>query len=383
MKIKSKDNKSPNSRPFITWSPLQRQGNKSNDLGRMSLEELRENWDINLDILIADISANDKLIGIQIPEGMKPYINSVIDYIRERRNTEIVVAVNPCFGSCDIQVSQMKMLGVNKLFHFGNSGMSYLSSKDIVFIELFSKINIEPLMGDIIRLLKEKNIKNIGLISNVQFIKDIDSLRDLLKTEGFNPIIGLGDDRIKYVGQIIGCNLSSVRSINEKVDVFVLICQGEFHVSMIPLITSKDILLVEPIEKRVRWYESKGASIIDNRLKIIKESAEKCNFGVIISTKPGQQRKKLAISLCDKLRKSGKHAYLLATDNIYPMYLDQLNIDVFISTACPRLVLIEPGDKNFFKKPILTSAELDILLSGNYSQYKLDEITMEDNDYGK
>ncbi len=62
-------------------------------------------------------------------------------------------------------------------------------------------------------------------------------------------------------------------------------------------------------------------------------NAEK--VGILISTKPGQENLKKALSLRTKLK--DKKSYLFINNNIDLKEFENFGIDSWVNTACPRL----------------------------------------------
>jgi 2-(3-amino-3-carboxypropyl)histidine synthase len=83
------------------------------------------------------------------------------------------------------------------------------------------------------------------------------------------------------------------------------------------------------------------------------------NFAIVISTKPGQKRLDIALKLKALLKKKKKNAILILADELAPSDFDYADIDVIVSTACPRIAL---DDAESYMKPIITPAELEIAL---------------------
>ena len=70
--------------------------------------------------------------------------------------------------------------------------------------------------------------------------------------------------------------------------------------------------------------------------------------------------------------KRGLTIHCIAANNLQPNRLDFLNVDCYVSTACPRLAL---DDSHRFAKPILTPIEFEILLGERtWNDYEYDQI---------
>src|SRR5207253_6442776 len=89
---------------------------------------------------------------------------------------------------------------------------------------------------------------------------------------------------------------------------------------------------------------------------MIEKARQANNFGIIISTKPGQSNPTIALNIQHQLEENGKKAVLLYADEIRPeKLLDFTDVDAFVDTSCPRLALDDPER---FQKPIATRDEI-------------------------
>ncbi|MCK4647737.1 diphthamide synthesis protein [Candidatus Pacearchaeota archaeon] len=70
-----------------------------------TIQELKEKYDLELEKIIRKIK-NDKakLVLLQFPDGLKPYANVVVDFLKEKTNAEFLIWFESCFGACDVPV---------------------------------------------------------------------------------------------------------------------------------------------------------------------------------------------------------------------------------------------------------------------------------------
>jgi len=93
---------------------------------------------------------------------------------------------------------------------------------------------------------------------------------------------------------------------------------------------------------------------------MVDKASKAGNFGIIVSTKPGQSNPQIALSILKQVEEAGKKAVILYADEILPQkLLDFTDIDVFVDTACPRLALDDPER---FPKPIITRDEIMVAI---------------------
>lgn len=170
----------------------------------------------------------------------------------------------------------------------------------------------------------------VGLVSSVQFL---DSLKDIKKDFEKNnkkAIIG---------GQILGCDASAAKNIEKKVDAFLYIGDGAFHPIGVALKTKKDVFTYDPVDNVL------GKVSDDEILKYKKRQKgaflkylSSDNIGIIVSTKPGQEKLKAALKLKENLEKKGKNIFIFLADDVDLNELEDFPfIECWLNTACPRL----------------------------------------------
>ncbi|MEM2572649.1 MAG: diphthamide synthesis protein, partial [Archaeoglobaceae archaeon] len=97
------------------------------------------------------------------------------------------------------------------------------------------------------------------------------------------------------------------------------------------------------------------------------------NLGILVSTKPGQKRLRLAEKIREKALKKGLKAIIVYIGEITPEKLENLPFDFYVNTACPR---ISYDDYKRFKMPIITPQEFEVLI-GERKDLAIDEIELE------
>mgnify|MGYP002682593486 CR=1 FL=1 len=156
--------------------------------------------------------------------------------------------------------------------------------------------------------------------------------------------------RVKYPGQVLGCNFSSALSVSDNVDFFIFAGEGRFHPLGVAIST----------EKKVFAFDCDGIySLNDYKDKILKErfgaifrAKDSKKYGIIVSSKKGQKRMKLAKILKKKIEDSGLAADIILIDEVSPDKLYGFHYDSFVICACPRIGI---DDAKRYKKPLLTS----------------------------
>ena len=186
--------------------------------------------------------------------------------------------------------------------------------------------------------IKEKG--KIVIITTIQFLNQLKAIQQQLKKQKIPTIIG---------GQILGCNTKNAQKIQDKVQAFLYIGSGKFHPIQATLSLSiknqnKPIYIYNPLTKqfsRLNKEEIQKAKAKKKTARIKFLSAN--NFGILVSTKPGQNHLKEALELKQKLEKKGKKCYVLLFNTLDLTQLENFpKIQCWINTACPGLSLEYP-----------------------------------------
>ncbi len=327
-----------------------------------------EGFDFQVESIISIIQDSGvKMVGLQFPEGFKRRSPAIAERIEKETGVMVVVSGNPCFGACDLDVSVLK--NVDLLFHFGHAPLddNELSDK-VYFIETRSEVDVK----DAVKLaLAELEGKRIGLLTTVQHVHKLNDARKILEEDGREVVIGTGDSKIAYPGQVLGCNFSVART--EECDEYLYIGSGEFHPLGVSLSTGKRVMIADPFVNEVR--EVDASYILRQRSAAIAKSLDAQVIGIILSSKPGQERMKLAKDLKTLAAKHDKVAHIFTMDLVTPEQLLQFKVDAFVNTACPRIAIDEVGR---FNAPMLTPQEFEIALGeAEWEDIVFDEITGE------
>ena len=310
-----------------------------------------------------------KRVGLVLPEGLKIYADYISSELK-KRGYEVIVSGNFNYGACDVPDLDFDDV-CDCLVNFGHSPLPVESNIPMLFVEVdFAFPYMEALKNNIDLIKKEG--KRVGLVSTVNYVKELSNVKDYLESEGFEVLIGKGDKRVAYAGQVLGCDFSSASSISDKVDFFIFVGEGRFHPLGVAISS----------EKKVFAFDCDGIYSLDEyRNKILKErfgaifrAKDSKKFGLIVSAKKGQKRMALAKILKRKIEDSGFIADIILMDEVAPDKLYGFDYDSFVVCACPRIGI---DDAKRYKKPLLTPKELEIVLDGK-EEYVMDEIYQED-----
>ena len=296
-----------------------------------------------------------KRVLLQMPEGLKPEAPKLAKII-EKYGALAIISADPCYGACDIAISEAEGLGVDLIVHFGHAKMVKHEPVPTIYVEARATVKLDKAVEHSLPLLI--SYTSIGLATSVQHLQTLNMAREILTRAGKTVIIG-NTEQIAYPGQVSGCNYSNVKSIANEVEAFLFVGGGMFHALGIALSTSKPTFIADPYDNRAYPINVETQKILKQRFAIIQEAKNSKKFGVFVGLKPGQKHLDNALHVKELAEKNGKAAYLLATREINPETLLEFpSIDAYVNTACPRVSLEATGK---FQKPVLTINEFKVV----------------------
>ena len=296
-----------------------------------------------------------KRVLLQMPEGLKPEAPKLAKIV-EKCGAVAIISADPCYGACDIAVSEAGGLGVDLIVHFGHAKMVKHEQIPTIYAEARATVTVDEAVEKSLPLLK--NYTTVGLTTSVQHLQALNQAREILTRAGKTVIVG-DTGQIAYQGQVIGCNYSNAKSIADEVEAFLFVGGGMFHALGIALNTSKPTIIADPYDNRAYPINAEAKKILKQRFASIQEAKNAEKFGIFVGLKPGQKHLDNALHVKALAEKNGKAAYLLAAREITPETLLEFpSIDAYVNTACPRVSLEVTGK---FQKPVLTVNEFMVV----------------------
>ena len=366
-----------------------------------------ERHDFELDDLVELIQANDnRLVALQVPEGLKMQAFELIDDIESRSAAKIVLAADPCYGACDLVHDKMKLMGVELVAHMGHSQMNIDSGMPTHFIPV--TYDGDPELDPVLPILAEHRAMamarlesdnaseealtdeqaqekfldavgrvapledtKLGLVGSIQHLHMLEEFMARLKAAGFDVTIPVGGDRLTFPGQVLGCNYSGD---SPEIGHYLFLGSGDFHPIGMVLHTGKPLAILDPYTGEAREMSLKVIErILRQRFGMVMSVMDAQRFGILIGEKPGQMRRSLALRMKRMLEKHGRKGYLMALEHVGPELIDFYPVDAFVNTACPRIAI---DDSAKYRKPLITAFELEVALGEKKWEegYQFDEI---------
>jgi len=312
---------------------------------------------------IKKIKINEKPIAIQIPEGLKQYAEIILDHFNKN---EPIMFTDPCYGACDTKDRAAKELGCKLLIHFGHYKMNAQIIKTI-YVPITYKLSKQEI-NYIIKEIEKRNYKKINIITTIQYIENLDEIKKILKTKKIKVLDAKETRRVKK-HMVLGCDAST---LVDKENPIFFIGDGVFHANNLGFINdNQKVIVISPISRYVKEIEISD-KFIRRRYVAIALARKSKKFGILVSSKPGQNRISFARLIKKKLEENNKKAYILISDYIKQENLEGIKVDCYINTACPRLVYDD--DTIAFKKPVLSVTEVDLIFDKD-KELRVDQIT--------
>ena len=324
-------------------------------------------YNMDLDRVISKINSKDaKNVGLQFPEGLKMQAIKIARKIESETDATVIISGDPCFGACD--VSDYKMKGsVDLIVHYGHTPLPLKYEVPTIFVEAYAKIDLKKDLEKCLDALKDYS--KVALVTTTQHLHLLNEIRDYLEDNGKEVVLGSSKSTRK--GQVLGCNFSSIKDLDA--EIFLFIGSGNFHPLGINLFSNTPVLALDPYNNELRRMDEYTDRILRIRFARITKARSAEKWGIIVSSKEGQYRMKLAKETKKLLEENGMEAYIILVDNVNPdVLLPYLELDAFVVSACPRIAI---DDSQMYKKPLLTPQELEIVLNKReWENYQLDEI---------
>ncbi|MCL4438030.1 MAG: diphthamide biosynthesis enzyme Dph2 [Candidatus Thermoplasmatota archaeon] len=329
---------------------------------------------LDLSSAIEEISKNGgKRILLQLPDGLKP---DVFSYFTElSKHFSVIVTSEAFYGACDIG-SREVYDGVDYIVQLGHSEIPNIEyPKPVIFIE--KRIEKFPEIPDsAYGILKEKGYTNIGLLCSIQYLDMMYEVQRQLERLGFRTVIGKQDRRMKYPGQVLGCNFSAAHSISGQVDCYLVVSTGKFHGIGTQLSSDKPVFILDLNLRGIEDISGETDRFLRRRYARIFQARDARRVLVVVDSKIGQYRMRLAETIMAQARAMGIEPVLIVANEAKPSDFENMMCDAVVFTGCPR-VPIDEEDK--FSMPVLTPQEFQMVFGIKKSpRYVMDEIVAVD-----
>ncbi len=311
---------------------------------------------------------------LQLPDGLKP---AVFDYFSAlSREFSVIVSSEPFYGACDI--GNREVYGkVDAIVQLGHSEIPNINYPiPVIFVEYRNSASVK-LEAETFALLKEAKFKRVGLLASIQYMDQMQQVMETLKNSGFEVRVGEQDRRMAYPGQVLGCNFSAAHSLSAWAECYVVVSTGRFHAIGAQLASDKPVFILDLNERRLVPMAEETERFLRRRYARISAARDARKFCVVVDTKIGQYRERLARTIMNQIQSMGMQGVLLTANDARPSDYENMKCDAVIFTGCPR-VPVDEAER--FPMPVLTPPEFQSLFGiKKTSRYVMDEIVAVDS----
>lgn len=288
---------------------------------------------------------------LQFPEGLK---QEALGHAKklEAEGNEVIISASPTFGACDLAIDEAKKVGAEKLVHFGHAEFHHVDF-NVEYVPYYIDASLEMLPESLARL---KDCNRICLMTTIQHVHQLDSIKRFYEEHGKEIVFNKPNGFAKVSGQVLGCDVGNMITLDKSVDAFVYFGGGIFHPLGALLQTTKPFFTVDPFQHRVECIDSMRETYRKRSRGKVLSALKTKNFGILVSTKNGQYNMNLARILKKKVENQGLSAAILVSNTFdFDSISNMLEFDAFVNTACPRIAI---DDTERLRKPLLSANEL-------------------------
>ncbi len=299
--------------------------------------------------IISELKKNGiRRIFIQIAEGLKIKAKEIVDFF-EKEGFEVILSIEPTYGACDVKDEEALRFNCQAIVHIGHSDFGVKTKIPTYYLHYIfdvKKEKIEKFKEEI----KKIKYKKIGIVTSLQYVKYVDEIERILKENSFEVF---KSKTLEYEAQILGCNVSAAKSIENLIEAFLVITEGKFYPIGLLLNTEKPIFVFD-LEKEeiyeISNLREKYRKIIAWNYVKFKEAKE---IGLLVSWKKGQIFFD-PLKIKKYLESKGKKVYIFVADEIVPEKLIGIDVDCLVNLACPRIF----DDIERYKIPFINYIDL-------------------------
>ena len=309
------------------------------------------------DLIVKLKNRGSSRIALQFPEGLKRQAADLASDLKSA-GFGVIVSGDPCYGACDLALDTVTEGQADVLVHFGHAPVD---DRPGVIFEPWQVDFDVAVLEHALPLLREKTI---GLVTTVQHAHLVPAMEAFLASHGYDARAAGGTKRTPLRGQVLGCSFAAAKATGAREILFV--GTGVFHPIGIALATKARVIALDPLAGTAQ--EVSAESLLRRRSAVIANARGARSFGIILSTKSGQERRELA----ERLAGLAPGAVIVTLREVTPDQLLNLGFDCYVNTACPRIAY---DDQVRFARPVLSPQEFEILCGVRaWEDYAIDEI---------
>ncbi|MGA7923225.1 MAG: diphthamide biosynthesis enzyme Dph2 [Thermoplasmata archaeon] len=301
-------------------------------------------------------SGNFRKVVVQVPAGLVRNADQLVRRIREETGAVATLLVRACFGACDFPTPD-EAPGADAAVVLGHAPIPNVTAPlPSFFVEMREPRGDPVALANVI--VGAGLPRRLGLVASVQHLDLVDPLIEELARVGYVVRTKMGDRRLAYAAQALGCNYTGAESLASEVDAFVFLGTGRFHPLGLAYSVDRPVFSLDPLQATLDPPLDR-TRLIRDRLLMVARARDAQRFGILVSTFVGQNRSSMAQALQRKLLTHGREGEILQFGRLESGDLIGRAVDAYVNTACPRIAL---DDWALYPKPMLTPPELLMVL---------------------
>lgn len=199
--------------------------------------------------------------------------------------------------------------------------------------------------------LVQKLPRRIILFTTIQYHNQLGAWKKTLQAAG-KTVHTFKPRHSAVEGQLLGCG---VEHWDVEADAFLFVGDGLFHPKALVIKNTLPVYCYDPQTQKVSRLEDAEIEAAKRKQQAaLKRFYSARKVGVLVTTKYGQQRVALALTLREKFPNK-EFTFLLCDSLDFASLEDFPFLECFINTMCPRIGL---DDTNKLAKPVLDIGEL-------------------------
>ena len=317
-------------------------------------------YDLELERVVSEITEREaKKVLLQLPDGMRPFAYQMMEAIEKAAGATVFLSGDSCYGACDIALTQAKQLGVDLIVHYGHTPMVKHPEIPVIYVHASIDVEVDKMVEDILTSLSDYKV--IGLTTTVQHTHQVEEIKEKLGKKGVNVLVGKGTGKTPLDAQILGCSYMTAIQIMGKVDAYLYIGGGRFHPTGIVMSTGKPVIVANPYNGQISSItEDDLMEVAKRRVAAVTVAKNAKKFGILVSSKPGQNNFEKAVMLQKGLKELDKEAIIIYMDEIKADHVNNYSEpEILVNTACPRIAI---DGIDGIDRPMLTINETEVVL---------------------
>jgi len=200
-----------------------------------------------------------------------------------------------------------------------------------------------PTLSDNISELRQYS--SLIVVATSQHLRAMAAVVDHLNANGIKARSG---------GQVLGCDPSAAAGTEDAV---LHIGSGRFHPLGIARAEKKPVHILNPLSNVLDLVSADEIEKLEKKRKgAITAALSHDVFGIMVSTKNGQNHLDAALRLKAKMAAHGKRAYIIAGEELSPPNVLPFSVQMLVNTACPRIA------DDSYHVPVINLADMEAAL---------------------